>query len=748
MKTQKNQVRSRSLLTLSRMLVFFLSLYTPAAFASAPSYCLAGQLHVPNQGGQTSNSLSLSQDGVILENDGTQLVWRDNGNLEIQYYETQVLWSSDTGGRGKRLFFDANGPGEGRLVIQDVLGKEIWSSGTQAGYRLQLYVNRNLVLLTGTGQQIWQSKTTMPVLDKDQLNLINQSGQEALDYRVPTTNSTKYVTIVAEGADGGKRQVKESNGNTRFTVKGGSGATIKATFEIGTGQDQIPPGAVLRVIVGEKGSTTTSQEAAGSGGGAGTAVLLKRPGKLAWTLLMVAGGGGGAYSNCCGDKHEGFSAEVGTGGGRGSQTVSANTAGQDGHSADASYGGGGAFLHGYVSDESGQELGWPGGATNTSKLPTGGKWTYSSGEVGSSWGFGAGGSRGRFGVISLAEAGGGGGYSGGAKGSGGGGGAGGGGSYMTSDMAVSQVEMIKNPTTSNTQDGYVSIQFTNTLGTRVKMLKLSAAPNKCIDNTGGKFDNDNNIQLYDCKPEWRSPYWVFEDAKLHQGYHNQKCIDVKNHGTENGTNIRLWTCMEHDEQRWIYDGLTQQLRSYLDINKCLDDAFNGRTTNGNNIQLWDCKPSNQGGMGQQWTISNASLISNPTSIQYIVPTKYDNRALQSINGAKMNSNIQLGAKSSTNSNLKWFFDGQQIKYGPSRDLCLGLEDNKTAAGTNVQLKGSSSDSNTRKWIYDGMTKQIRSAADPKKCLEVETTGSYDVGSNLKLMACDDLRRQQFAIVDK
>ncbi|MEU5665996.1 lectin [Streptomyces longwoodensis] len=73
---------------------------------------------------------------------------------------------------------------------------------------------------------------------------------------------------------------------------------------------------------------------------------------------------------------------------------------------------------------------------------------------------------------------------------------------------------------------------------------------------------------------------------------NDKCLDVKDFGTADGTPIQLWTCHGGTNQQWTLtnDGT---LRSQ---GKCLDVKGFG-TADGTPIQLWTC----HGGTNQQWT---------------------------------------------------------------------------------------------------------------------------------------------------
>ncbi|MEL7120961.1 MAG: T9SS type A sorting domain-containing protein [Bacteroidota bacterium] len=119
------------------------------------------------------------------------------------------------------------------------------------------------------------------------------------DYKIAP--GTKSITFTIKGGDGGDAYLRGGTCNRR--VRGGSGATVNATFEVGTGIDQLQAGGTLRVFVGQKGGTeqtgcAPSPAAVTGAGGGSSAILYLPPGKSPsakeWYLLAEAGAGGGA----------------------------------------------------------------------------------------------------------------------------------------------------------------------------------------------------------------------------------------------------------------------------------------------------------------------------------------------------------------------------------------------------------------------------------------------------------------------
>ena len=266
---EKQTFNLQSLLILSCMAVSFFGFAAQEAMATAPTYALKGALPIPGTS-QTSNFLTLSQHGTVLENDDATLEWGDDGNLVLYWCGQHTLWSSKTGGKGNLLVFDSS---TGRLEVKDLSGNVIWTTNKDGGAKLELQDNRKLVMLNGSNSTLWQTnnaefQTDMITMGVQTLGF-KSDDDLVYDLRVPKSTTSRYLYIHAEGADGGKRQVKEAGGATRFTVNGGAGASIAGVFEIGTGTNQIPPGSAVRVIVGEKGVTMIDQATTGCAGGGG-----------------------------------------------------------------------------------------------------------------------------------------------------------------------------------------------------------------------------------------------------------------------------------------------------------------------------------------------------------------------------------------------------------------------------------------------------------------------------------------------
>ena len=568
------------------------------------------------------------------------------------------------------------------------------------------------------------------------------------DVTIPNTTTKIYVDL--KGGDGGDAHVVDNASHLTHKVckaYGGAGAVVKAVFEVGTGDNQIPPGSTLRLIKGDKGGSETASifgsGAAGGAGGGGSAVLYREPGSVSdsdWQILAVAGGGGGAYQgmaawNCV--DHEngrgGNDEESGTSGKV--QSAPDTKGGTNGNAGEgfSNFSGGGAGAFG-----SAEKNGITGSAAQKG-YPAGGSGGHCVKCISGGYGFGAGG-------FSYNGPGGGGGYSGGGAGSIGY--AGGGGSYLSNDISPKLSLITKGSDGGGKkEDGYINYQFNpaKSLYASIEAMTITRSRNSgnCIDLNGGDTENETNIQLYHCN-HTKTQKWIFdEDYSIRYASNRAKCLKLDNNDNSNGTNIQIYDCENSSSQRWFYDVNNRFIRLVSNPKKCIDNE-NGSYADHNNIQLWDCVyDSHKSNM--QWKVSN--LPSSMPNDEYlrIHLTKDKSKCVDMVGAAAASyTNIQLYNCHTSNASQFFIFDGEQIKMQASPRYCVDLDNSKTANGTNLRLYDCNN-TNAQKWIYDAVGKTFRSKVNLKKCLSIKDTDAHS-GTNIHLWDCKVNGNQRFDIV--
>ena len=139
----------------------------------------------------------------------------------------------------------------------------------------------------------------------DELTINSLTSQDII---IPNTSQ---LTISLRGGDGGDVDFGKP---CNTLIRGGGGASVAATFKVGSTGEALRPGGKLRIFVGQSGQTrnvtcANGGRVSGAGGGS-SAILYLPPGKsatgLSWQLLAIAGGGGGATRPAAGVKRTGL----------------------------------------------------------------------------------------------------------------------------------------------------------------------------------------------------------------------------------------------------------------------------------------------------------------------------------------------------------------------------------------------------------------------------------------------------------
>jgi triacylglycerol esterase/lipase EstA (alpha/beta hydrolase family) len=114
--------------------------------------------------------------------------------------------------------------------------------------------------------------------------------------------------------------------------------------------------------------------------------------------------------------------------------------------------------------------------------------------------------------------------------------------------------------------------------------------NKCVDVRQSATSNGTPVQIYDCNGTG-AQIWAHSSNGSTLLTALGKCLDVTGASSSSGTKVELWDCNTGTNQHWAI-GSDHTLQS---LGKCLD-VPNSNTTNGNQLQIWDCN----GTAAQRW----------------------------------------------------------------------------------------------------------------------------------------------------
>jgi len=120
----------------------------------------------------------------------------------------------------------------------------------------------------------------------------------------------------------------------------------------------------------------------------------------------------------------------------------------------------------------------------------------------------------------------------------------------------------------------------------------SAASNKCLDISNSGTADGTKIQIWTCNGSGAQQWTIAGDGTLRA---LGKCLDVKGSGTANGTIAQLYTCNGTGAQVWSVGSNGSLVNPQS--GRCLDVTGNG-TADGTQINIWDCN----GAANQRWTL--------------------------------------------------------------------------------------------------------------------------------------------------
>jgi hypothetical protein len=117
------------------------------------------------------------------------------------------------------------------------------------------------------------------------------------------------------------------------------------------------------------------------------------------------------------------------------------------------------------------------------------------------------------------------------------------------------------------------------------------ASNRCLDVPNQATTNGTLLDIWDCNGGANQQWTYLSNGEIQ--VYGTKCLDVPGHATTAGTRIEIWDCNGGGNQQWTLnsDGTVVGRESGL----CLD-VTGGGTANGTAVEIWTCN----GGSNQKW----------------------------------------------------------------------------------------------------------------------------------------------------
>ncbi|WNG17813.1 M12 family metallopeptidase [Cystobacter fuscus] len=120
------------------------------------------------------------------------------------------------------------------------------------------------------------------------------------------------------------------------------------------------------------------------------------------------------------------------------------------------------------------------------------------------------------------------------------------------------------------------------------------AVNRCLDVVNGNSAQGTPTQIWECNGSASQEWFLSVHGELRSTLAPNRCLDVTDGKTTPGTRVRIWECNGSAAQKWTLSN--GEVRSAQGSNLCLDVA-NAATAPGTAVQIWDCNRS----AAQKWT---------------------------------------------------------------------------------------------------------------------------------------------------
>ncbi|MGB0894165.1 MAG: ricin-type beta-trefoil lectin domain protein [Parashewanella sp.] len=124
-----------------------------------------------------------------------------------------------------------------------------------------------------------------------------------------------------------------------------------------------------------------------------------------------------------------------------------------------------------------------------------------------------------------------------------------------------------------------------------------------------------------------------------RGHASGKCLDVAHWKVANGTNVLSYQCHGGNNQKWVFNPTTGQIKSKLG-NQCLDIGGN-HNVNSANLKTWTCLPFGHSAMKNQSFIFSGNLIYSKANPRLVIDSNGNhNSANVSVHHVHGNANQQ------------------------------------------------------------------------------------------------------------
>lgn len=274
---------------------------------------------------------------------------------------------------------------------------------------------------------------------------------------------------------------------------------------------------------------------------------------------------------------------------------------------------------------------------------------------------------------------------------------------------------------------------------------------KVVDVSNGGTNNGTNLQMWSfdhqsIAQKWDLTYDPYTDSYIVTNHGSKKGLDINGGYLKAGTNIHLWDKNASCSQRWK---LLELEKGYYNLMNACDyryglDVFGGSAkNNGTNIQLWDFNTTD----AQKWQFRQIPMIDD--GVYNIVSAINDNKAMD-VYGALTNvgANVNLWDRNfDVAQEWKITYNSSKQAYtltNPHSNKVLYLAGARTGDGTNIEL-GNADGSCAQFWKleqYADSSYSFVSTCAPSSSIDLNGGATHN-GANINLWGSNSTSAQRW-----
>jgi hypothetical protein len=266
--------------------------------------------------------------------------------------------------------------------------------------------------------------------------------------------------------------------------------------------------------------------------------------------------------------------------------------------------------------------------------------------------------------------------------------------------------------------------------------------NKCVDLPNGKTDNGTQPGMWDCNGSDAQNFYIYSGENFIRAQSNHgKCLDVPNGNVKEGQLLQMYDCNFSEGQEFIYNKDTKMFKTKLDPNLCIDsigdnqklglakcdvNSKSQKLTNGH-IQM---EPDLIGGLC--YNECKPNYTSDQNAICYQNCPKYgeikvDGKCVDLPNGSISNGTVPQMWDCNNSMAQKFYFntDTETIKPVGHENKCFDVQSGNMNENTPIQIWDCNG-SYAQTFAYDKDKKLFTTIYDPSLAL------GFDDNNKLRL----------------